>query len=165
MRQTKILLPILVLPYTVGPCRLLRVPAGSWPFPTLSLWIFPWMLGSILRLPPRCLFPLLPLELRPSPSSERVGGWATHRQANSRRNSLFRSCNHSLMFRPPGLLATLLAPTMDSRPKQTVTFTSGQNAKQLPAKRTGYASRPNGKLTTERLSLSKIHSLVGCSRY
>ena len=69
------------------------------------------------------------------------------------------------MFRPPGLLATLLAPTMDSRPKQTVTFTSGQNAKQLPAKRTGYASRPNGKLTTERLSLSKIHSLVGCSRY
>ena len=88
MRQTKILLPISVLPYTVGPCRLLRVPAGSWPFPTLSLWIFPWMLGSILRLPPRCLFPLLSLELRPSPSSERVGGWATHRQANSRRKSL-----------------------------------------------------------------------------
>ena len=48
------------------------------------------------------------------------------------------------------MLATLLASTMNSRPKQTVTFTSGQNAKQLPAKRSGYASRPNGKLKRAR---------------
>ena len=96
------------------------------------------------------------------------GGQGSYGAAKKKQTRLPRPTDQplrSLMFRPPGLLATLLAPTMDSRPKQTVTFTSGQNAKQLPAKRTGYASRPNGKLTTERLSLSKIHSLVGCSNH
>ena len=78
-------------PYTVDPCRLFRVPAGSWPFPTLSLWIFSWMLGSLLRLPPRCKFPLLPLELRPSPKCKRVGGFATIRQTNSRRKQYFEA--------------------------------------------------------------------------
>ena len=36
-------------PYTTGLCRLLSVPAGRWPFPTLELRVFPWMLGPVPR--------------------------------------------------------------------------------------------------------------------
>ena len=37
MRQTKTLLPTSVVPSSTDLRRLLRAPAGSWPFPTLSL--------------------------------------------------------------------------------------------------------------------------------
>ena len=37
MRRTKTLPPTSVVPNTTGLCRLSSVPAGSWPFPTLSL--------------------------------------------------------------------------------------------------------------------------------
>ncbi len=37
MRQTTILLPTSVFPISTGLRRLLRAPAGIWPFPTLSL--------------------------------------------------------------------------------------------------------------------------------
>ena len=36
MRQTKVLLSPSVFPIATGLCRLLSVPAGRWPFPTLS---------------------------------------------------------------------------------------------------------------------------------
>ena len=55
-------------PSPAGLCRLLPVPAGRWSFPTLSLRVFPWMLGSVSRWPARCLCPLLPPQHRPSPS-------------------------------------------------------------------------------------------------
>ncbi len=36
-------------PYTADLCRLLSVPAGRWPFPTLDLRVFSWMLGPVPR--------------------------------------------------------------------------------------------------------------------
>ncbi len=58
MRQTKSLPPTPVsLAVFAGCCR----PAGRWPFPTLSLQVFPWMLGPVPRrlaevhLPVTCL--------------------------------------------------------------------------------------------------------------
>jgi len=39
----------------------------------------------------------------------------------------FRGCNHFFMFRPPSLLATLVAPTTQFPAQQTVTSTSEQN--------------------------------------
>ena len=59
-------------------CRLLPAPAGCWPFPTLSLQVFPWMPGPIPRRLPWCLCPFLPRGLRPSPLSDRVGSPATY---------------------------------------------------------------------------------------
>jgi hypothetical protein len=36
-------------PLSMGLRRLLPIPAGRWPFPTLSLRVFPWMLGPVSR--------------------------------------------------------------------------------------------------------------------
>ena len=57
-------------------CRLLPAPAGRWPFPTLSLRVLPWMLGSVPRWLVRCIGPLLPPRRRPSPRGS-VGRRAT----------------------------------------------------------------------------------------
>jgi len=48
MRRTK-LLSAISSPYTLSPCRLLRAPAATRPFPTLSLRCFRWMLGPLSR--------------------------------------------------------------------------------------------------------------------
>jgi hypothetical protein len=42
----------------VGLCRLLPVPAGNWPFPTLPLQIFPWVPGPLPRWVPMVLSPV-----------------------------------------------------------------------------------------------------------
>jgi len=54
-------------------CRLLRAPAGLRPFPTLSLHIFPCVLGPLPRRLLRCMDPCLPPRHRPSPREDRVG--------------------------------------------------------------------------------------------
>ena len=78
MRQTLILPPPRLPTRLVGLCRLSPVPAGCWPFPTLSPYVFPWMLGPIPRRLPWCLRPFLPRGLRPSPRFDRVGFSATY---------------------------------------------------------------------------------------
>src|SRR4030095_7150897 len=62
-----------VAPSTPGLCRLLSAPAGRRTFPTLSLHIFPGVLGPLPRRLLRCTCPLLPPRHRPSPRSDRVG--------------------------------------------------------------------------------------------
>ena len=54
-------------------CRLLRVPAGSWPFPALSPRIFPQMLAPIPRWSSWCIYPFLPRRHRPSSRRDRLG--------------------------------------------------------------------------------------------
>ena len=98
-------------PRPVSLCRFSPVPAGCWPFPTLSLHVFPWMLGPIPRRLPRCLCPFLPRGLRPSPRFDGVGSPAIYPYSDFRTGNLFRGCRHSFMFRPPSLLATQVAPT------------------------------------------------------
>ncbi len=61
------------LPWSAGLCRLLSAPAGGWPFPTLSLRVFPWMQGPVPRRLAGCLYPFLPLRLRPSLRLNQVG--------------------------------------------------------------------------------------------
>ncbi len=62
-------------------------PAGCWPFPTLSLHVFPWMLGPIPRRLLRCLCPFLPRGLRPSPRFDRVGYPARYPYSDFRTES------------------------------------------------------------------------------
>ena len=101
------------LPGSAGLCRLLSAPAGGWPFPTLSLRVFPWMQGPVPRRLAGCLYPFLPLRHRPSLRLNQVGAHQI-RSAISKRVS-FRGCSHSLRFQPPGLLATPIAPTAPAR--------------------------------------------------
>ena len=62
-----------VVPSTPGLCRLLSAPAGRRTCPTLSLRIFPGVLGPLPRRLVWCLDPFLPTRPRPSPRSDRVG--------------------------------------------------------------------------------------------
>jgi hypothetical protein len=52
-------------PYTEGLCRLLSVPAGSWPFPTLSPQSLYRCLDPYPAASLRCICPFLPKERRP----------------------------------------------------------------------------------------------------
>ena len=89
MRQTLILPPPRLPSRLVGLCRLSPVPAGCWPFPTLSLHVFPWMLGPIPRRLLRCLCPFLPRGLRPSPRFDGVGSPQFTRTATSVQETFF----------------------------------------------------------------------------
>jgi hypothetical protein len=62
-----------VVPSTPGLCRLRSAPAGRRTFPTLSLRIFPCVLGPLPRQLVECLYPFLPPRQRPAPRSDRVG--------------------------------------------------------------------------------------------
>ena len=101
-------------PCATGLCRLPSAPAGRRTFPTLSLRIFPRMPGPLPRRPPRCMCSFLPLEHRPSPHLDRVGSPQPSVQ-RLQYGPKFRGCSHSLLFRPPGLLALQIAPTAGPR--------------------------------------------------
>ena len=99
------------LPWSASLCRLSPVPAGRWPFPTLSLQIFPWMLGP---LPRRVLEVHVPVSSLDDVGLPRMPTGSAFPQLSLKRfpeRACFRSCSHSLMFRPPSLLATPIAPT------------------------------------------------------
>src|SRR5882724_988861 len=73
MRQSSTLPLPTGSPWTTGLCRLLSAPAGRRTFPTLSLRIFPCVLGPLPRQLVECIYPFLPPRHRPSPRSDRVG--------------------------------------------------------------------------------------------
>ena len=115
-------------------------PAATRIFPTLSLRVFPVMLGPLPRRFADCLYLLLHLHHRPSPT---MNGWACrfHPLKRLRSGGLFAGCSHFLMFKPHSLLATLVAPTTTvSRRAVSDVYIRAKRA-SLSA-RTGYASRP-----------------------
>ena len=76
----------------------------------------------------------------------------------------FRGCSYFVMFRPPSLLASQIAPTAASNlAGQPRLFTSEQNVRRyLRTHRTCYP--PDYRQLAERgLSPRKIRSFVGCS--
>jgi hypothetical protein len=123
--------------------RLLPAPAASGIFPTLSLRIFPWMLGPLPRRDPRVLLPVsssgvigLPqISIRSAsrffPPKRFLGG------------DNFRGCRHFFMFGPPSLLAPQIVPT-------AARLRAGQPGLLRPSRTCvvasaciGYASHPN----------------------
>ena len=116
MRQTKPLSPPTVMPWSTSLCRLLPVPAGRWSFPTLSLQIFPWMPGP---LPRRIIEVPVPVSSLNNIGLPRMATGSAFPRVPLKRlleRARFRSCSHSLMFRPPVLLASLTVPTVMVNP-------------------------------------------------
>ena len=72
MRQTKTLPPTSVAPNTMGLCRLSPVPAGSWPFPTLSLQSLRRRLDPYPAVSLWCACSLLPKRQRPHLQTSQV---------------------------------------------------------------------------------------------
>ena len=98
-------------PRNAGPCRLLRTPAGRWPFLTLSLRVFPRMPGPLPRRPERVH---LPISSPPGGGLPQCPSGSACRQIplrDFRAGKCYRGFSHSLMFRPPGLPATQVPPT------------------------------------------------------
>ena len=98
-------------PCATSLCRLLRAPAGSWPFPTLS----PQSLYGCLDPYPaallRCSRSFLPGKHRPHLSQKRFGALEPPSHSNFYDGHRFRGCSHSFMFRLPYLLDLQVAPT------------------------------------------------------
>jgi hypothetical protein len=142
MRQTAALLSPLTLPLAPGLCRLLSAPAAQRLFPTLSLPIYPYVSGPLLRWPSRCNFPFLPLRRWPSPRLNRVGASQSPQQLLP-LGSKSRSCSHSLMFRPARLLATPVAPTLTPFGAGQPWLLHPRISRFVTSPRSGYANRPN----------------------
>jgi hypothetical protein len=162
MRQSSTLPLPTVCPCTTGLCRLLSAPAGRRTFPTLSLRIFPYVLGPLPRRLVWCIYPFLPTRQRPSPRSDRVGAplCAVQRLPYG---ALFRGCSHSLMFRPIGLLATQIAPTATAIPYGSRDFYVRASRGLLPSHAPDMLTVRIGQLTVWGLAPHQIRSLVGCS--
>jgi hypothetical protein len=94
----------------VGLCRLLPAPARNCSFPTLSPHVFPQVPGPLPRRDPMVHLPV---------SSHRTSAFPSSLQGRLPRRTLerlhyghlFRGCSHAVIFRPPGLLITQVAPT------------------------------------------------------
>ncbi len=97
----------------MGLCRLLPIPAGRWPFPTLSLNSLCRCLDPYPAMSSWCTRPFLPRRLRLHI------WWNAFRTSHDPGNaasagSRFRGCSHSLMFRPLHSLSLPAAPTARS---------------------------------------------------
>ena len=163
MRRTKTLPPTSVVPNTTGLCRLSSVPAGSWPFPTLSLQSLRRCLDPYPVAPLRCICSLLPKGLRPHLRRHKFGTPNYPDNATSTGLHIFRGCSHSLMFRLPRSLDPQVAPTAEAQSLQ------GSRAVYTTHSPVGYLPRDvvSLRIRHERLIRLDSHqqdcSLVGCS--
>ena len=95
-------------PYSTGLCRLSPVPAGYWPFPTLSLQSLHRCLDPYPGMPLWCPRPFLPRELQPQPTLHRTSAHPTSRRnATSTTNPFtgrqsFRYVQAPMVASPPG---------------------------------------------------------------
>jgi len=117
MRLTKNLFLSMVFPRLESLCRLLQVPAGRWPFPSLSLQSIYSCLDPYPAVIFQCLCPFLLGKHRSHDSCQSFDSRKVPCNAIS-TGSAFRGCSHSFMFRPLYLLDLLIALTSE--------FSSGQ---------------------------------------
>jgi hypothetical protein len=107
MRQTKTLSPASVVPIPTSLCRLSPVPAGRWPFPTLSLQSLRRCLDPYPAVSFRCICSLLPGKQRPHLRRHKFGTLDYPCNATSTRYSIsglqsFSNVQAPTLARPPG---------------------------------------------------------------
>lgn len=94
-------------PYSTGLCRLSPVPAGRWPFPTLSLQSLHRRLDPYPGMPLRCTRPFLPGKLQPQPRCTYFGASSIPSQCNFNDDPItgrqsFRYVQAPMVVSPPG---------------------------------------------------------------
>jgi hypothetical protein len=148
----------------MGLRRLLPIPAGRWPFPTLSLHSLCGCLDQYPGMSHLCVYPFLPEVQRPSPKVQGARPIRLSPQSSFNGASKFRGCSHSLMFRPPHSLGLPAAPTAGKK-----VFLGGQ-AIYTAQNPVGYLPRAAASLHARIGQLAWLDShqlecsLVGCSR-
>ena len=95
-------------------CRLLRAPAGSWPFPTLSMQSLRRCLDPYPAVSFQCTCSLLPGRQRPHLKRHRFGTPKILPAMQLQQGSASRGCSHSFMFRLPRSLDPQIAPTAEA---------------------------------------------------
>jgi len=95
------------LPYSTGLRRLSPVPAGIWPFPTLSLQSLHRCLDPYPGMPLRCPYPFLPREFQPQPRCTYFGASSIPPQCNFNDDPItgrqsFRYVQAPMVASPPG---------------------------------------------------------------
>ncbi len=143
---------------------MLSAPAANGTFPTIfSANPSLGALGPCHGGPVECICLFLPPRHRPSP---RTLSRSASRFSPSKRfhdGSLFRDCSHFVIFGPPSLRASQIAPTAATyRRGAAEAFTSLLNMLRYSAC-IGHANHPPRQLVVWGLTPHKIHSLVGCS--
>jgi hypothetical protein len=110
MRQTIPLPSPSVFPPVSGLRRLRSAPAAMWSFPTLFHAPFPTCLDPYSGCPQGALARFFPWSFGLPRDHKRVGA---SQQSGERllAGTPFRSCSHSITFRPASVLATPVAPT------------------------------------------------------
>ena len=153
--------PIASFSSTTGLCRSSPVPAGKWPFPTLSLQSLCRRLDPYPVMSPRCFCPFLPREQRPHAMEKAFGTRDNPCHATS-TGAGFRGCSHSFTFRLPHSLGLQVAPTAEH-------YTQGGQAVYTTHSPDGYPFRDVVSLRVRygQLTRRDLHpldcSLVGCS--
>ena len=150
-----------VVPRTSGPCRLSPVPAGGWPFPTLSLQSLRRRLDPYPAASLECTCPFLPREHRPHATEDAFGTRNCPCNATSTGSRI--SGLQSFVY--------LQAPTL-ARPPDCIhrsIFVLGGRAVYTTHRPGGYPFRDVASLRVRlgqltRLDLHQLDcSLVGCS--
>jgi hypothetical protein len=96
-----------------GLCRLSPVPAGRWPFPTLSLQSLRRRLDPYPAVSFWCTCSLLPRRQRPHVRRHTFGTLKIPPIMQLQPGYFSRGCSHSLMFRLPHSLDPQVAPTAE----------------------------------------------------
>src|SRR6266478_3448527 len=143
-------------------CRLLPVLAESGAFPTLSPRDLAWMSGPLPRWDTECSCSLLPPYRRPSPTGN---GSASHKLPPDELlgGRCFRGCSHSLMFKPPSLLAIQVIPTATVFPLGSHGVYIRAEHVSLPPHAPDMLIRPKRAIDGRGLSPHKSYGIVGYS--
>ena len=150
-------------PYTEGLCRLLSAPAGSWPFPTLSPRVFSWMPRPMPRWLVEVHLPVSSLHDDGLPHGITGSALPPHSAQQLQSGKAFRGCSQFVMFRPPGLLATPVAPTVVAIASRRPWRLRSSRTCVVTSASIEYASRPKRATDGRGLSPHKTRGLVGRS--
>jgi hypothetical protein len=149
-------------PWSVGLCRLSLVPAGRWPFPTLSLQSLCSRLDPYPATSLGCIYPFLLQELRPHKTGKTFGTWRFPCNATSTgcvvsRLQSFVYLQASTLARPPGCIHRSISWMLGSRVVYTTHSPGGYPIRDVVSLHVRH-----GQLTW--LDSHQLDcSLVGCS--
>jgi hypothetical protein len=150
-------------PYTKGPCRLLPAPAASRLFPTLSLSYFPTCRDPYSSCSQGAVTRFFPLGHWPSPSEHGSALGIAPSQLLS-DGERFWSCSHSFTFRPTGLFASQVAPTLTRICVWAAeTFTAAHITVGYLPRAAAMLTIQTGQLMVRGLAPLRYDSLVGYS--
>lgn len=124
--------------------------------------VLPYVPGPLLQLLPRCSAPVSSPGTLAFPERTRVGAWLLSTAATS-DGEVFWSCSHSFTFRPTGLFASQVAPTLTHACRAAETFTAAHITVGYLPRAAAMLTIQTGQLMVRGLAPLRSDRLVGYS--